>query len=68
VSAEARGAPDAAARAAVDPAVAHLGTPEAIRERAGALLARGLAGDLRHFAVDAARVPSTVRLSRNVWR
>ena len=68
MSAEARGAPDAAARAAVDPAVAHLRSPEAIRERAGALLARGLAGDLRHFAVDRARLGEAADLVAAVTR
>ncbi len=68
MSAEGRGAPDAAARAAVDPAVAHLRTPEAIRERAGALLARGLAGDLRHFAVDPSRLGEAADLVAAVTR
>jgi hypothetical protein len=43
-------------------AVAYLGTPEAIRERAGAVLAHGLDGDLRHFAIDMTRLDAAADL------
>ncbi len=61
-------APDAPSRAALDQAVAYLGTPEAIRERAGAVLARGLGGGLLHFAVDAGRLADTADLVAAVTR
>ena len=37
---------------AAEAAVAYLRTPQAIRERAGAVLARGLDDGLRHFRID----------------
>jgi hypothetical protein len=43
-------------------AVAYLWTPEAIRERAGAVLARGLDGSLVHFAVEPARLAAAADL------
>jgi Protein of unknown function (DUF1688) len=43
-------------------AVAYLWTPEAIRERAGAVLARGLDGGLRHFSIDLARLEAAADL------
>jgi hypothetical protein len=43
-------------------AVAYLRTPEAIRERAGALLARGLAGELRHFRIEPPRLAAAADL------
>jgi hypothetical protein len=49
-------------------AVAYLWTPEAIRERAGAVLARGLRGDLRHFAIDVARLDAAADLVAAVTR
>ena len=49
-------------------AVAYLFTPEAIRERAGAVLAAGLAGQLAHFAIDLSRLPSTADLVATVTR
>ncbi len=49
-------------------AVRYLRTPEAIRERAGALLARGLAGRLRHFAVDPGRLDGAADLVALVTR
>lgn len=42
-----------------DAAVAYLFTPEAIRERAGAVLAAGLAGQLVHFTIDLSRLAAT---------
>lgn len=52
---------DAAARA-------YLCTPEAIRERAGAVLAQGLAGRLRHFRVDLARLAAAATFVADVTR
>ncbi len=49
-------------------AVAYLWTPEAIRERAGAVLARGLDGQLRHFAIDLSRLVSAADLVAAVTR
>ena len=49
-------------------AVAYLWTPEAIRERAGAVLARGLDGGLRHFAIDLARLEAAADLVVDVTR
>jgi hypothetical protein len=49
-------------------AVAYLRTPEAIRERAGAVLAQGLDGRLRHFAIDLARLPAAADLVAAVTR
>ena len=49
-------------------ASAYLRTPEAIRERAGALLAHGLAGRLRHFAVDCSRLAAAADLVATVTR
>ena len=54
--------------AATDVALAYLRTPEAIRERAGAVLARGLQGQLRHFRVDLARLGTTADLVATVTR
>jgi uncharacterized protein DUF1688 len=51
-----------------DAAVAHLLTPEAIRERAGAVLAHGLGGRLRHFALDVARLADAADLVAAVTR
>lgn len=53
--------PDAAA-------VAYLRTPEAIRERAGALLARGLDGALRHLRVEAGRLDEAADVVAAVTR
>ena len=49
-------------------AVAYLSTPEAIRERAGAILAAGLAGRLAHFTIDLARLETTADLVAAVTR
>jgi Protein of unknown function (DUF1688) len=49
-------------------AVAYLWTPEAIRERADAVLARGLHGDLRHFAIDLSRLDAAAGLVAAVTR
>jgi hypothetical protein len=49
-------------------AVAYLWTPEAIRERAGAVLARGLDGQLRHFAIDLSRLQTAAGLVAAVTR
>ena len=49
-------------------AVAYLWTPEAIRERAGAVLARGLDGGLRHFAIDLVRLEAAADLVVAVTR
>jgi hypothetical protein len=49
-------------------AAAYLWTPEAIRERAGAVLARGLDGQLRHFAIDLSRLVPAADLVAAVTR
>ena len=49
-------------------AVAYLMTPEAIRERAGAMLAAGLDGRLRHFAIDLARLTTAADLVADLTR
>jgi hypothetical protein len=49
-------------------AVAYLSTPEAIRARAGAILAAGLAGRLAHFTIDPARLETTADLVAAVTR
>jgi Protein of unknown function (DUF1688) len=49
-------------------AVAYLRTPEAIRERAEAVLAHGLRGDLRHFAIELTRLDSAAALVADVTR
>jgi hypothetical protein len=49
-------------------AVAYLRSPEAIRERAGAILAHGLDGRLDHFTVDPARLASAADLVAAVTR
>jgi hypothetical protein len=49
-------------------AVAYLWTPEAIRERTGAVLARGLAGGLAHFTVDLARLDAAADLVAAITR
>jgi Protein of unknown function (DUF1688) len=43
-------------------AVEFLQTPEAIRQRAGAILARGLEGDLAHFTIDLPRLAGAADL------
>ncbi len=53
---------------AADAAVAYLWTPEAIRERAGAVLARGLAGGLEHFAIDLSRLGAAADLVAAITR
>jgi hypothetical protein len=53
---------------AADAAVAHLSTPEAIRERAGAVLACGLDGGLEHFAIDLSRLDAAADLVAAVTR
>ena len=55
-------------RSTADAAVAYLSTPEAIRERAGAVLAAGLAGQLSHFTIDLSRLASTAELVATVTR
>lgn len=56
----------------VDPAaaaaVAHLRTPETIRERADAVLARGLDGGLAHFAIDLSRLGTAAELVAAITR
>ena len=49
-------------------AVAYLWTPEAIRERTDTVLARGLDGDLRHFAIDLGRLDAAAALVAAVTR
>ncbi len=49
-------------------AVAYLWTPEAIRERANAVLARGLHGGLPHFAIDLSRLDGAAELVAVVTR
>jgi hypothetical protein len=49
-------------------AVAYLMTPEAIRERAGRVLAAGLDGRLRHFALDLDRLAAVADLVTDVTR
>jgi hypothetical protein len=49
-------------------AVAHLRTPEAVRERAAAVLARGLDGALAHFRIDLAALPAAADLVAAVTR
>jgi hypothetical protein len=53
---------------AVEAAIDYLRSPEAIRERAGAVLARGLAGRLEHFAIDLSRLDATADLVAAVTR
>jgi hypothetical protein len=57
-----------AGAAATDAAVAYLRTPEAIRERTGAVLARGLDGCLTHFAVDLTRLAGAAELVATITR
>jgi Protein of unknown function (DUF1688) len=49
-------------------AVAYLRSPEAVRERAGAVLAHGLDGRLEHFTVDPARLAPAADLVASVTR
>ena len=49
-------------------AVTYLRTPEAIRARAEAVLARGLADGLTHFRIDLSRLPATADLVAGVTR
>jgi len=49
-------------------AVAYLSTPEAIRERAAAVLAAGLAGRLAHFAIDLSRLTAAADLVATITR
>jgi hypothetical protein len=49
-------------------ALAHLCAPEAIRERAGAVLAQGLDGRLRHFRVDLSRLAAVAGFVAAVTR
>ncbi|HEX9820122.1 MAG TPA: URC4/urg3 family protein [Methylomirabilota bacterium] len=49
-------------------AVAYLRTPEAVRERAGAVLARGLDGGLRHLRIDLSRLSGAADLVAAVTR
>jgi hypothetical protein len=51
-----------------DAAVAYLSTPEAIRERAGAVLMHGLDGRLSHFAIDLSRLAAAADLVATVTR
>jgi hypothetical protein len=51
-----------------DAAVAYLFTPEAIRERAGAVLAAGLAGQLAHFTIDLSCLAATGDLVATITR
>jgi Protein of unknown function (DUF1688) len=53
---------------AADAAVAYLRTPEAIRERAGAVLACGLDGGLRHFTIELSRLAQAADLVAAVTR
>lgn len=53
---------------AADAAVAYLRTPQAIRERAGAVLARGLDDGLRHFRIDLPCLASTADLVAAITR
>jgi hypothetical protein len=49
-------------------AVAYLRTPEAVRERAAAVLARGLDGGLHHFRIDLSRLAAAADLVAMVTR
>jgi hypothetical protein len=49
-------------------AVAYLWTPEAIRELAGAVLRRGLAGGLAHFTIDLTRLDTAADLVAAITR
>jgi hypothetical protein len=60
--------PDAAPEDPNTAAILYLRTPEAIRERAGAVLACGLAGRLRHFGVDLSRLAPAADLVAAVTR
>ena len=53
---------------AVETAIDYLRSPEAIRERAGAVLTRGLAGGLEHFAIDLSRLDAAADLVAAVTR
>jgi hypothetical protein len=53
---------------AVATALDYLRSPEAIRERAGAVLTRGLAGGLEHFAIDLSRLDAAADLVAAVTR
>lgn len=53
---------------AASDAVAHLRTPEAVRERAAAVLSRGLDGALAHFRVDLAGLSAAADLVAAVTR
>ena len=54
--------------AASSAAVRYLRTPEAVRERAHAMLARGLDGRLRHFTVEPARLGAAADLVATITR
>lgn len=45
-----------------------LRTPEAIRERAASLLAVGLRGELKHFAIELERMPEVARRTAEITR
>ena len=60
--------PDAAPEDPNTAAVRYLRTPEAIRERAGAVLACGFDGRLRHFRVDLSRLAPAADLVAAVTR
>ena len=52
----------------MDDGVAYLRTPTAIRERCGAILERGLAGELSHFAIDLDKLPTVAERVASVTR
>jgi hypothetical protein len=49
-------------------AVRHLRSPATIRTRCGRVLAAGLRGELRHFAIDLTRLPAAAKLTAEVTR
>ena len=51
-----------------DGAIEYLRTPEAVRERAGAILARGLDAELRHFRLEPSRLPAAADLVAAITR
>ena len=53
---------------AAEAAVAYLRTPQAIRERAGAVLARGLDDGLHHFRIDLTRLTPAADLVASITR